>query len=72
MARGHVDLDAHGWTAKLFSMSPRAQYNFSYRYWAPATSRGRLVTTKRGLAPFLNHSALATTRRVRLQDSRVR
>ena len=34
--------------------------------------RPRLVTTKRGLGPCARCSALATTRRVRLQDVRVR
>ena len=43
-----------------------------YQGWAPTVLASRLVTTKRGLAPLARYSALATTRRVRDQLSRVR
>src|SRR5262249_58276229 len=52
-------------------MSPRAQYTFSYRYFALHSDRLSEVTTKRGLASPAVNSALATTRRWRLQLSSV-
>src|SRR3984893_3393309 len=55
-----------------FSMSPRAQYIFAYRWRAWCSSRASDVTIKRGLASPLVHSALAITRRSLLQLARVR
>src|ERR671911_1500359 len=52
-----------------FSTSPRAQYTSSYRVRASIALAGSEVTMKRGFGPLDRCSALATTRRVRLQLS---
>src|SRR5918994_5470433 len=55
-----------------FSTSPRAQYTSSYRVRASIALAGSEVTMKRGFGPLARCSALATTRRSRLQLSSVR
>src|SRR5262249_30603980 len=52
-------------------MSPRAQYTFSYRYFALHSDRLSEVTTKRGWASLAVTPALATRVRGRLELSRV-
>src|SRR5262249_61421058 len=54
-----------------FSISPRAQYTFSYRYFALHSDLFSEVPTKRGLRSPSVNSALPTTRRSRLQLSSV-
>ena len=54
-----------------FSISPRAQYFSSYNGAAAISSRGSDVTTNRGFSPLAMYSTLPTTRRGRLQLSRV-
>src|SRR5512135_1348254 len=55
-----------------FSASPRPQSSSSYNPLAARSSAKSDVTTNRGLAPLARCSALATTRRSRLQLSSVR